>query len=577
MAEEKTKSLKIRFLVLTTLIFCATAGMSLIFINQINKSVIHALGSRFAENQLLYDKARVLLPLSREVALARKLADSSLIKAWAQNEDDPHLKERGLRELEEYRRFFKDGSYFFVIDKSLNYYFNDSHNSYFGNQLRYTIKRGDPESEWYFSVLQNRAHQLNVDFDKKLGVTKVWINIPIYNGKTPLGVIGTGIDLTLFIQTILSGRYEGITNIFLGKGGAIQAHQDISAIDFKTLTKDPSKRKTIFQFIDRERDRNRLSQAMERVQSGERETETFFMKAFEKEYLAGVTYLPNIRWFNLTLMDVDRLLPKRYFTVVVILLGISLLIASSAIAYLLNKLVLTRIGALNQTVETIMNGNLDADLEIGENDEIGSLTRNFSTMTSIIRTNTETLEQQINERTEELKRLSERDSMTMLLNRRGLLERWDIEMNRVSRSGHAMGVLIIDIDLFKSINDTYGHKAGDYVITSIAKAINTSIRSYDHCSRWGGEEFLILLPDCTEEGLQATAQKVRRAIKELGIEFDDKPLAITASLGGYLMTFDENVDSVIGKADIALYEAKRQGRDCYIRYSDELAKQTPPI
>jgi len=570
MPKEQIKSLKLRFLILTTLIFCITAGISLVFINGINKSVIEALGSRFAENQLLYDKARVLMPLSREVALARKLADSSLIKLWAQNEDDASLKAAAIRELEDYRRFFKDGSYFFVINKSLHYYFNDSNNTYFGKQLRYVLRPGNSEDGWYFTTIKSgQPHLLNVDFDEHLGVTKVWINVPIRENGKVLGVIGTGIDLTKFIQTILAGKNEGISNIFVDKNGAIQAHQDISAIDFKSLMKKLEDQKTIYQAIENSGEQEKLKEALEIVKSGQQETATFFLSMYGKKHLAGITYLSNIRWFNLTLIDLDYLVPKRYFTLVIILLAISLLIISAAISYLLNRLVLSRIGALNTSVGKVMKGKMDGVLDVGENDEIGSLTRDFNTMTEIIRANTENLEREVSERTEELKRLSERDSLTMLLNRRGMMERWEVETNRISRTGRQMGLLILDIDLFKQINDTYGHKAGDYVITSIAKAVKAAIRSYDHCARWGGEEFLVLLPDCTEEGLTATAEKIRQSISDLGIDIGDSSISISVSLGGYMASHDESVDAMIGKADQAMYEAKRQGRDRYVRYSQD--------
>ena len=573
MAKEQTKSLKVRFLILSTLIFCATAAVSLVFANEINKSIIRALGSRFAENQLLYDKARMLLPLSREVALARKLANSSLIKLWAQNEGDEHLKKMAIRELEDYRRFFKDGSYFFVVNNSLNYYFNDSSNSYFDKQLRYTLRPDNPEDGWYFVAIKSgQTHQLNVDFDENLGVTKVWINVPVREGDKVLGVIGTGIDLTKFVQTILIGKYEGISNIFLEKSGAIQANKDISSIDFKSQMKEPEERSTIFQFIESKNEQEKLKVAMEKVRSGQKETDTFFLTIYGKNHLAGVTYLPSIRWFNLTLLELDRLIPQRYFTLVIVLLALSLLVVSLAVAYLLNRLVLSRIASLNSTVNDLMNGKMDVKMEEGENDEIGSLTRNFNSMTETIRANTENLEREVSERTEELRRLSERDPMTRLLNRRGMMERWEVETNRVSRTGRMIGLLLLDIDLFKQINDTHGHKAGDYVIVSVAKAIQTAIRSYDHCARWGGEEFLILLPDCTEEGLTATAGKIRQALTSLGIEVGKTPVPITVSIGGYMASHDETADMMIGKADIAMYEAKKQGRDCYVRYDPTLTK-----
>ena len=133
----KTKSVGI-----IAAVFFVVLGASYLLFGRMKDDIMSGLGAVYAEKQVLYNRARVLHPLMRELALAQKLADSTALKAWARNESDPVLRAAGLRELEDYRRFFSDKSYFFVLHKSGHYYFNDRNDRYAGAQLRYTLDPG---------------------------------------------------------------------------------------------------------------------------------------------------------------------------------------------------------------------------------------------------------------------------------------------------------------------------------------------------------------------------------------------------------------------------------------------------
>lgn len=176
------------------------------------------------------------------------------------------------------------------------------------------------------------------------------------------------------------------------------------------------------------------------------------------------------------------------------------------------------------------------------------------------------LERKVEERTAELESANEnlrnlawRDSLTGLPNRLAGMDRLEAEFARLSRSDAASSVLMLDVDLFKPINDTYGHGVGDDVLRHIASLIKSSLRTGDFVARFGGEEFMALLPDTDLEGARIVAEKIREAIQ-------DNPQstvgAVTISIGATLASAaDAEMDVAVRRADGALYEAKRSGRN----------------
>jgi len=167
----------------------------------------------------------------------------------------------------------------------------------------------------------------------------------------------------------------------------------------------------------------------------------------------------------------------------------------------------------------------------------------------------ETLEQH-------LKHLASTDPMTELLNRRAFFDICDKEMIEASSKEHALTCLIIDIDHFKTVNDTYGHDVGDQVIITIAKLMIENTRTMDYIGRIGGEEFAILMPQTDIEAAYQISDRLRENIAKHKIIIDNKVINITVSIGlSYLNHEDQNIHSLLKRADTALYEAKESGRN----------------
>lgn len=153
------------------------------------------------------------------------------------------------------------------------------------------------------------------------------------------------------------------------------------------------------------------------------------------------------------------------------------------------------------------------------------------------------------------------DPLTALLNRRAMEGQLQVEHARSSRHDDCYAVVMGDLDLFKHVNDTYGHDVGDEVLRELAERIRESVRIEDAIARWGGEEFLILLRATGSEDALTVAEKIRQKISEKGFTTTATTLPITISLGVAVFNNDPEPAEVIKRADQALYQAKENGRN----------------
>lgn len=164
----------------------------------------------------------------------------------------------------------------------------------------------------------------------------------------------------------------------------------------------------------------------------------------------------------------------------------------------------------------------------------------------------------LEEKNTQLQKLSITDPLTKLCNRLKLDEELKGEVLRCGRYHTSFGVIMVDIDHFKRVNDQYGHLVGDQVLSSIAEVLEEHIREIDTLGRWGGEEFLVICPESTSDGLQQLAERLRCAVEAKTLPIDEHK---TASFGAAIFEPQDSVETIISKADNALYQAKDQGRN----------------
>jgi diguanylate cyclase (GGDEF)-like protein len=160
-----------------------------------------------------------------------------------------------------------------------------------------------------------------------------------------------------------------------------------------------------------------------------------------------------------------------------------------------------------------------------------------------------------------LKASSRTDYLTGLSNRRDMMERLKAEMSRADRGRLPLALLMADVDRFKSVNDTFGHDAGDLLLQTIATTLRRALREYDVCSRWGGEEFLVLLPETSLEDASAAGEKLLERVSRIALHHEGRHLGATVSLGLASYRGGETLTSLLQRADEAMYEAKRLGRN----------------
>lgn len=168
----------------------------------------------------------------------------------------------------------------------------------------------------------------------------------------------------------------------------------------------------------------------------------------------------------------------------------------------------------------------------------------------------------LKQQTELLRYQATHDSLTGIWNRKAVLDLLRREFEQAVRVHQCIGVMMLDADHFKQVNDTYGHLAGDAVLKEVARRIQESLRSYDLTGRYGGEEFLIVLPGCRGEELFLCAERVRAAVASSPITAEGTPLAVTISVGiAVLDPLRNSEKDALAAADSALYEAKHTGRN----------------
>ena len=180
--------------------------------------------------------------------------------------------------------------------------------------------------------------------------------------------------------------------------------------------------------------------------------------------------------------------------------------------------------------------------------------------------------EKLNAANKRLEALATRDGLTGLFNTRRFWEDIETECDRSRRHGHSLFVLLIDLDHFKKINDTYGHLVGDEVLTTLAKLMSGQLRSEEKLYRVGGEEFAVILTDLTRTKAEEVAQRLRRAVEahrfSTSVDDDQSSIGVTISIGvsGRPCQSDSECVELYAEADKALYDAKEAGRNAVVVY-----------
>jgi diguanylate cyclase (GGDEF)-like protein len=217
----------------------------------------------------------------------------------------------------------------------------------------------------------------------------------------------------------------------------------------------------------------------------------------------------------------------------------------------LKKLITEKMSSLNNDLKT------KEQVEQKENSQLVQTIKEMASRVNELEHKTE----QYQTRLAEQKFKNLQDYLTLLPNRSAFDERFTLEYNKFQREHNDLCLVIADIDRFKSINDNYGHSAGDKTLQTVAKALKNAIRVTDFIARYGGEEFVLIMPHSRLEQVLKPLEKLRITVKSIPFKFKQQPVSVTISFGVTQLKQGDSMAQAFDRADEALYEAKRQGRD----------------
>lgn len=391
-----------RFLLLVVGIYLTVGALAAVGFKQLNERMVARLGTGYATQYARQQQARISAKLEREVVLAQKLVGSPLLHDWALHEDDPHLRAQAMQELESYRQLFSDHSFFFIVDSSKNYYFNNASNEFKGKELRYVVSRDDPRSNWYFDTIKSvDDFALHVDNSEQLGETKVWINAVVKEGPRKVGLGGSGLSLTDFLKEVVQSPDPGVQTVLVNRLGFVQGHSNSSLMEKNALVKDESKRLKIFDLYD-----PALKGELQKQIAGAINSPTT-VSHFEIEnkghrLIVGAAYLESIDWLALVFVDPTKVVEFQQFLPILAMVALALLASVLLVSYAMDRLILRRLMVLTKSAQEISEGDYEVDLKVDQSDEIGQLTQSFNHMTATIRDYTQNLESKVEIRTEQL-------------------------------------------------------------------------------------------------------------------------------------------------------------------------------
>ncbi|OPX56513.1 diguanylate cyclase (GGDEF) domain-containing protein [Oceanospirillum multiglobuliferum] len=559
--------LRLRFIIFSLVLIVVSFLAVWASVKSLAENIIEQWAVRYAEKQILFDRERTLQPIMREIVLSRQFASSIVIRAFAENPDDPALRATAIQEMENFRFTFAEANYFVAIKQSGEYFHNDSNNTYAGRQLRYLLDSSRPQDSWFFKLIEQRRNiHINVNPDVALGVTKLWIDVLMMDGNKVLGVVGTGLNLTRFLNEIVASTDEGVTNLFIDSDAAIQLYHDRSMINFASISKDHVQKITAHQLLDSPDDKEKLTQALKQARSKRDLVVSDFVMVKNTRNLMAIAYIPELDWYEVTLIDITKLLPISKFSGIFIVYALSIVSLIILFNLFLRRTVLKPLRHLEQAMAQVKQGQpLNHQLE-GQG-EIGALMMHFSQMAASVHESKLELEAKVQQRTEALERLSQTDTLTQLLNRRGMSEY--LESALIDNQA-GFGFIWLDVDYFKEINDLYGHAQGDYALKEIANVLNEQVASSGFCARWGGDEFLACLPQSNDKQLFSVAERIRLLVTQLSLSSasNNRVLPLSVSIGVHLSREEESLEQALHCADSALYQAKAEGRNRVCCYSE---------
>jgi phosphoserine phosphatase RsbU/P len=366
-------------------------------------SIRSNLGTAYAKNVTLLSKQRVLAPVARELALSERLAGSEVVKQWILDGKNPGKKALLFKEVAGYQHDFANKSYFLISALSGDYYFNDAKTPY-SEQARYKLDPKNKNDSWFYGSLKTtKQFNLNVNPDVKLKVTNVWFNVIVYNNGQKIGIAGTGLNISSFLNDFTKNAEPGVTPIITDETGRIQAHPDAKLIAYNTAA-GSELGNTFQKLLETDGDRIVAENLMKQAVQVPAQVLTSWVSTGGLKRLLAVSYDPNLHWHFMSLVDLNtaRVLDPSWLLPLG-LGGLLLLLAvAGGFSFTANRMVLQPLQTLTTSAKRVAGGQYDIALPKASDNEIGDLTRAFDTMILEVKSHTNDLEEKVQARTQDL-------------------------------------------------------------------------------------------------------------------------------------------------------------------------------
>ncbi|MBB5337429.1 diguanylate cyclase [Pectinatus brassicae] len=476
----------------------------------------------------------------------------------------------GVRSIYDQLEFMESNKY--TGGKSTYYMLDDG--LQIGRVAKY-LKKFDPRTrDWYKAAVENKKPVFS-DIYRHFVMNDLAISAsyPIYNNKKELtGVLGTHITLYKLnneLQEIVKSRYAK-AYIFEKNTGYLVANSD----NKPNFTVDAA---GVFHRISaKEIKDDTIKTAYINYQNNADDTVNTLVGI--RDFYVKVSEYKNsgIDWILITAVPESpyvMAIKKSIWVSAVILLIILFIVVFFSSHKIDNCL--QPIYQLIDISEKFSNGDFSKRAHTSQKNEIGVLGIAFNNMADHLETLINRLEHKVKERTieleqqnialattkEKLENLLQIDFLTGLYNRRFLIEKLEASIEKFAKSNTVFAVFMLDIDFFKHINDKYGHDCGDFALKEAASIFKKCLQDYGYAARWGGEEFLVLLPQSDEQFAVNIAENIRREIENYKFLCEDLEMKITLTIGVAVYDYWMSVDEIVKHADIAVYAGKQNGRN----------------
>ncbi|MDP3119791.1 MAG: diguanylate cyclase [Sulfuricurvum sp.] len=671
-------------------IFVIMSCMTFLFIRYFSTDIARELGREYARENAMRYAEKIKGTIDFDLTLTKKIATNPLLTEWAEAEKHPLLKQKVFETLNDYLQVSKAGSWFVALKNSGNYYFNDSNASYTGSEYIKTLSPKIYNDQWFFHTLKSPdPYNLNIDHDEVLGLTKLWLNIPIVKEGKRIGVVGVGFDYTHFIKEYIAEDKEGFTTMILNSEGAIVAHKDKRYVNYHSEVMDPTLWVTLVSLVDKGHNEAQLLNHLEDLSSGKVQSTSFDLYINGHHYIASATYLSQLKWINLSMVNLDNVFGMSEMAAIGAVFMVLALLSWGVIFMMSERYLISPIKAISTVMRKIKEGDYSVRLDEEESrcDEIGQLCRDINAMAQKVEHSAKNAEEQYRwltdnmsdviwimelnghfsyvspsverlrgytphevmhqsleqmicqgslhevqksmadafaqvdagkvpkamtimieqthkngstiwtevnarlildeegkpfrfigvtrdasqriEAEEEIRKLAFYDPLTSLANRRLLLDRLEQAIVAAKRTGSYGGLIYLDLDRFKPLNDRFGHDAGDELLIEVGRRIKECIRAADTAARFGGDEFVVLVNNLgvlREEAFaytDAIAQKIQLQLS-LPYELEKTTYILSASVGVNLFGPESSsTREVINEVDKLMYEVKEIRRDEY--------------